>query len=1299
MKIIHTADWHLGSFPGPEQDGINLRSQDTLKCIDFLIEKAMHECPDLTLISGDIFHQARVWVDRGLDEVLEASSRIGTLSMYSKSVIVMRGTPNHDGDKQFEMLASYLSRYSNVFVVMSPQVIVTEDADVAVLPGFDRGVFRAKFPGLSKEEENVVFTQELGNILLGLKAQCRPEKANILMSHYTVPGCNTESGQVQFLTQFEPVITQEALSAANYDLVALGHIHRPQCVSGTGNVFYSGAVNAMNFNDEGQERGFWIHELNDIDYTEEPDPYVYMIDSPNRYQLQSFFYKTPYREFQTVEMNDTDITGINTGDMEAVACNIWRFNRIIQDKIVRVIYTCSDSNNKAFNKALLEKQLYEDGAFYVSEITPDKVDASANRNDLSEQADPEANLKEYLVEKAFTEEQIYEIVTCARPIIAEAVASSNTSKITGVFEPIEIEVKNYRNYEEESFNFEDIRFCTINGQNGAGKSSLFMDAIIDCLYEEPREGDLTGWIRSDEKARAGSISFTFRIGTRTFRVVRTRTKSGKATLALAELVNDEWEDRAHEKMKDTQEDIINILGMDSLTFKSCALIMQDQYGLFLQADKESRMTILGNILGLGIYQDMEKLAADKARDINRELMAKKQTIKVHTETIQAAGNPEAKIEEENKELLLHQAILENQQKERDRINLVVSTMLEASRRIEKLNEGINTLNRKQLNISDLENAQTMIIAQCNAIILNEPEILEGVQRYNSLVEREKELISSNTLYTAKKNELASVSEELKAAEKEKEDRLSEYASLKLSRMNLNGTLDQENFIREKAEAYQVKKHELAMAEKVADDYIRISENISSKQSELSSLSSSYEATLAKCETVIKNLTTKAEILENSNCIDSANAKCKFLADAQEAKKKLETYPADIEKWKSEQLSKIEELKKSLQDMKTELEALGYDAEAIKQKRSEVAGLEQYVKMLENLNILKEKAKSLDESIIKANDLVSASEKRLSEVNLKAVQVEEELKQYEEAAKEYSDIQLKLSIEKAWIEKEKQLPVAKEKLQTASQRLKELEVEAEELSKEISEKRVEIEKEKEGIKDIEIYQTELKKWEQQMEATNSTIQDIQMSIGALNQKVEDNKRIEEIISAVQIEVKKLSQKSSIYETLKNAFSQDGIPHNIIRSILPQLRSTANSILGQMTGGRMGIDFVTEKVLKSNTKKEVVTLDIYIEEYGKSVLPYLSKSGGEKVKSSLSVILALAEVKSTCAGIQLGMLFIDEPPFLDGDGVNAYVEALEAIQSRYNSIKIMAITHDPVFKSKFPQSVDVIKTDRGSKVLYE
>ena len=28
MKILHTADWHLGTFRSPVKDGVNLRTED-----------------------------------------------------------------------------------------------------------------------------------------------------------------------------------------------------------------------------------------------------------------------------------------------------------------------------------------------------------------------------------------------------------------------------------------------------------------------------------------------------------------------------------------------------------------------------------------------------------------------------------------------------------------------------------------------------------------------------------------------------------------------------------------------------------------------------------------------------------------------------------------------------------------------------------------------------------------------------------------------------------------------------------------------------------------------------------------------------------------------------------------------------------------------------------------------------------------------------------------------------------------------------------------------------------------------
>lgn len=59
---------------------------------------------------------------------------------------------------------------------------------------------------------------------------------------------------------------------------------------------------------------------------------------------------------------------------------------------------------------------------------------------------------------------------------------------SGTFEPVEIAVKNYRNYEEETFNFEDITFCTINGQNGAERAAcLWMPSSIVFMKNRERE--------------------------------------------------------------------------------------------------------------------------------------------------------------------------------------------------------------------------------------------------------------------------------------------------------------------------------------------------------------------------------------------------------------------------------------------------------------------------------------------------------------------------------------------------------------------------------------------------------------------------------------------------------------------------------------------------------------------------------------------------------------------------------------------------------------------------------------------
>lgn len=443
--------------------------------------------PDIAVIAGDIFHQARVWSDRGLKEQQTAVKFLRELETVCP-VVVMRGTPNHDSEEQFKTLESTFEGDDSVHIVSQPGAKTYysyggKPIQIACLPGFDRGYYRAQHPGLSKEEENEVFTEAIADMIIGLKAQCYGGTPTVLVSHYTITGCNMESGQTAFFSQFEPVVYPDTLAAADFDLVCFGHIHRPQQLEGCKNTFYCGAISALNFNDEGQQRGYYIHEL-----------------AENEGEVSgNAFLELPTREYLTIRLKDDDVEQIISGwpefpDPEKVPD--------VKDKIVRVLYDCTDEHNKAFNHATYESLLYAAGAFWVQEITPQKITITVDRRSMDADSTPEGNLADYLEEKGIEPERVGELVELARPLIAEATERATQERHTGLFVPVEIEVKNYRNYRDERFSFDGIRFCTINGSNGVGKSSLFMDAMLDALYEEPREGELTGWICNDPEPGA-----------------------------------------------------------------------------------------------------------------------------------------------------------------------------------------------------------------------------------------------------------------------------------------------------------------------------------------------------------------------------------------------------------------------------------------------------------------------------------------------------------------------------------------------------------------------------------------------------------------------------------------------------------------------------------------------------------------------------------------------------------------------------------------------------------------------------
>ena len=1277
MKILHTADWHIGQFKGPVVDGVNLRSQDTVKCLEYMVDVAIKERPDIVCISGDIFHQEQIGPVRYSDEMIHATNIITSLAHFAGYVIVMRGTPNHDGSGQFRVLKRMLLNVNNVCVVTEPFVIKTKYADIACIPGFDKQEFRAKFPGLSADEENLAWTKYISDMVFALRAEC--EKTPILMAHYTFPGCNMESGQTSFFTNFEPVIPREALIAARYEAVLLGHIHRPQIIEGFDNVFYSGAINAMNFNDEGQERGFWIHEFNEKGTL-----------------VKGHRYTTPYRQFHTITWDPDEVGDyIREGAMYLHRTGI---SEEVTDKIVRVRYSCTSEQKKALNIPLLQKNLYELGAFYVADIEAESTIDITNRGLLSEESDPRLNLKKWLEEKTFKNPD--KIVELAEPIIAEAMKQSTTAEIHGVFKPVSISVRNYRNYKEENFDFSDISFCTINGVNGAGKSSLFMDAIVDCLFEETREGDCKAWIRGTEDARSGSIEFIFDIGEKRFRVVRTRTKSGKPTLNLSQYQKEsaDWMNLSKERIIDTQAEIEKLLGMDSMTFRSCALIMQDQYGLFLQAKKDERIAILGNLLGLGIYGVMELDSKKKLSEQRKELASKKEAVRIKTDFIKSKGDPESELQKAEEDIQQLNKDIEDLSDTQGQLLNKHAQIEKAEQECRKASEELDDCHKRRRSISDEISSKTQILENCNAALESANEVREKAAEYKQLseqiIELEKDVLNhdnakrnlagynadiqncQNIINDAKRrnNDIANLIEQLKAELPDNlEEKLTELAQA-----------------RTQCEELQEKRHLTSVAEQ-----------------ELQQIRATYSQRISEAENRrkyrldrISEIRQQEEFMKNSGCPDIDRASCRFLAKAIDDVKSLPEEADHLEKCEEEiaalRIKRDEEISKK-QD---EICIIGYDAERLELLIRKARALVKYENLKKDAEKKKLEIARLETEKNTNSKTIGQYEEILLELNIKAQKATDIVAALSDSVIKHDDAVCKRNSVAHFADQEKELPVYEERKQHIDKRLTELYQErskedANELVLHNNLREAEIKLE-ELRKDIEGSEA-LEEVERRLKSTKETLEKAQIQKGVLTQRVEDVEAMRSEIALLNKGIAVAAEKADCYEALKQAFSQDGVPHQIIRNIIPHITDTTNNILGQMTGGTMGVEFVMERTVKGKDGDKA-TLDVLINEYGKTTLPYASKSGGEKVKASLAVILALSEIKATAAGIQLGMLFIDEPPFLDDEGAQAYVDALETIRDRYSDVKIMAITHDDAMKARFGQAVTVIKTDDGSKVIY-
>lgn len=247
MRILHTADWHVGKKLGRID-----RMAEYAEVLDEVVAVAKDAKVDLAIVAGDLLDRAIAPYD-AISLVLEVLRR---LAEVAGQVVVISG--NHDSAALLAMLAPWLD---GLGIHLVPHIRRPGDGGVLRIPSRDRSEVAevAAFPFLH-ESQVVDFMAGSEEWFKGYDARVRgicgrlcagldPGAVRILTGHFFVAGAELGGGERTIQVGPQYAATVQAIPPGIH-YAALGHVHRPQEIAGAAvRARYSGSVLQLDFSE------------------------------------------------------------------------------------------------------------------------------------------------------------------------------------------------------------------------------------------------------------------------------------------------------------------------------------------------------------------------------------------------------------------------------------------------------------------------------------------------------------------------------------------------------------------------------------------------------------------------------------------------------------------------------------------------------------------------------------------------------------------------------------------------------------------------------------------------------------------------------------------------------------------------------------------------------------------------------------------------------------------------------------------------------------------------------------------
>jgi exonuclease SbcD len=247
MRVVHTADWHVGKVLRGRG-----RHDEQRAVLDRIVDIARTDDADLVLIAGDVFDTA---TPQPPAQALVMRTLLA-LAEDGRQVVVTAG--NHDDPRLLEVYRPVLGRLG-VHVVGLPRGaddggllrLTTrhgEPATVAALPFVPhRHAVRAAEAATDSPQTNTAtYAAHLRRAMADLAAGFRPDTVNLLLAHATLAGGTLGGGEREAQTVVDYHLPPDAFPATT-SYAALGHLHRRQEIPGPCPLHYAGAPLQVDF--------------------------------------------------------------------------------------------------------------------------------------------------------------------------------------------------------------------------------------------------------------------------------------------------------------------------------------------------------------------------------------------------------------------------------------------------------------------------------------------------------------------------------------------------------------------------------------------------------------------------------------------------------------------------------------------------------------------------------------------------------------------------------------------------------------------------------------------------------------------------------------------------------------------------------------------------------------------------------------------------------------------------------------------------------------------------------------------